>query len=118
MKIEKSEMISQERNPERNFSIGGPSLSKRTRESQVESVHSSTTKGRRQGPTMTPGFSRGISTRQGERLECPHCQKYNSGTCKWITWGCFRCGSINHLIVNCLQGFGIPINPQGSNIGG
>ena len=64
MKIEKSEMMNQERNPEINFSRGGPSSGKRTRESQVESVHSSATRGRRQGITMTPGFGRGTSTRQ------------------------------------------------------
>ena len=45
--LEKSEIMSQERNPERKFSRGGPSSSKRTRGSQVESVHSSTTRGRR-----------------------------------------------------------------------
>ena len=55
MKIEKSEMMSQERNPERKFSKGSSSSGKRSRESQVESVHSSATRGRRQGPTMTSG---------------------------------------------------------------
>ena len=53
MKIEKSKMMSRERNLERKSSIGGFSSSKRTRESQVESVHGSITRGRRQGPTMT-----------------------------------------------------------------
>ena len=62
MKIEKSKMMSQERNPGRKFSRGGPSLGKRTRESQVELVHSSTTRGRRQGSTMTPSSDRGTST--------------------------------------------------------
>ena len=55
MKIEKSEMMSQERKSKRRFSKGSPSSSKRPRESQVESVHSSATGGRRQGPTMTSG---------------------------------------------------------------
>ena len=89
IKIEKSEMMSQERNPKRKFSRGGPSSCKRTRESQVELVYISTTRGRRQGPTMTPGFSRGISTRQGERIECLHCYKNHLGTCRRITEGCF-----------------------------
>ena len=32
-------------------------------------------------------------------------------------WGCFRCGSTNHLIANCPQGSGISRNPQGSSRG-
>ena len=47
MKIEKSEMKSQERNRERKFSRGGSFSGKRTRESQVDSVHGSATRGRR-----------------------------------------------------------------------
>ena len=53
MKIEKSEVKSQERNRERMFSRGGSSFGKRTREYQVDSVQGSATRGRRQGPTMT-----------------------------------------------------------------
>ena len=64
MKIKKSEMMSQERKSEIKFSRGSSSSGKRTRESQVESVHSSVTRGRRQGLTMTPGFGRGISIGQ------------------------------------------------------
>ena len=89
MKIKKYEMMIREINPKRKFSRGGPSSGKRARESQVESVHNSATKGRRQRPTMTPGSGMGTSTRQGERLECPHCHKYHSGTCRRITRGCF-----------------------------
>ena len=62
MKIEKSEMKSKEINQERKFSRGGSSSGKRTRESQVDSVHGLATRGRRQGPTMTQGSSKGIST--------------------------------------------------------
>ena len=80
MKIEKSEMMSQERKTERKFTRGGPSSGKRTGESQIESVHNYATRSKRQGPTMTLGFSRGTSTRQGERLECLHCHKYHYGT--------------------------------------
>ena len=47
MKIEKFEMMSQERNLERKSFTGGSSSGKRTRESQVESVQGSTTRGRR-----------------------------------------------------------------------
>ena len=59
MKIEKFEIMSQERNPEITFSRGGPSSGKRARECQVELVHGYATRGRRQGPTMTPSSSRG-----------------------------------------------------------
>ena len=75
MRIEKSEMKSQERNRERKFSRGSSSSDKRTRESQVDSTHGSTTRGRRQGPAMTQGSGRGISTKQNEKLECPHYHK-------------------------------------------
>ena len=101
MKIEKSEIMSQERNPERKFSKGSSSSGKRSRESQVESVHSSATRGRRQRPIMTSGSGRGNSTRQEERIKCPHCHKHHPSTCKRITVGCFQCGSTYHLIVNC-----------------
>ena len=53
MKIEKFEIKNQERNRERKFSRGSSSSGKRARESQVESVQGSATRGRRQGPTMT-----------------------------------------------------------------
>ena len=69
MKIEKSEMMSQERKSERKFSKGSSSSGKRTRESQVKSVHSSASRGIKQGPTMTPGSGRGISIGQEERIE-------------------------------------------------
>ena len=53
MKIEKLEMKSRERNRKRRFFRGGSYSGKRTRESQVDSVQGSTTRGRRQGSTMT-----------------------------------------------------------------
>ena len=89
MKIEKSEMMSRERNLERKSSRGGPSSSKRTRDSQVKSVHSAATRERWQGPTMASGSDRGTSTGQGEKIECPHCHKYHASTCKWLPEGCF-----------------------------
>ena len=115
MKIEKSEMKNQERNRERKFYKGGSSSDKRTREFQVDSVRGYAIRGRRQGLTMTQGSGRGISTRQEERPECLHCHKNHAGICRWITRDCFRCGSTNHLIENCLQGLMIYRNPQGSS---
>ena len=118
MKIEKSEMMSWERNLERKSSRGGSSSGKRTRESQVESVHGSATRGRRQGLTMTQGSSRGTSTGQDGRPECSHCHKNHYGTSRQVTEGCFRCGSTDHLIANCPRGYGRSRNPQGSSRGG
>ena len=60
MKIEKSEIKNQERNQERKFSSGGSSSGKRSRESQVDLVHGSVTRGKRQGPTKTHGSGRGM----------------------------------------------------------
>ena len=111
-------MKNHERNRERMFSRGGSSSSKRTRESQVDSVHGSVTRGMRQGPIMTQGYGRGISTRKDERLEFPHCHKYHVGICRRVIGGCFRCGRMDHLIENCSQGSRISRNPQGSSRGG
>ena len=74
-------MKSQERKKEKKFSRGGSSLGKRPRESQDDSVQGSTTRGRRQGPTMTQGFDRGTSTGQEERSTCPHCYRNHYGLC-------------------------------------
>ena len=63
IKNEKSEMKSQERKKEKKFSRGGSSSGKRPRELQVDSVQGLTTRGRRQGPTMTQ--SSGLSTSIG-----------------------------------------------------
>ena len=112
MKIEKSEMKNQERNREMKFSRGGSSSGKRTRESQVDSLHGLATRGKRQGPTVTQGSGRGISTGQEKRPKCPHCHKNHYGTCRPVTGGCFRCGSIDHFIVNCPRGYGSSRNPQ------
>ena len=53
IRIEKSEMKSQERKKEKKFLRGGSSLGKRPRQSQVDLVQGSATRGRRQGPTLT-----------------------------------------------------------------
>ena len=118
IKIEKSEMNSQERKKEKKFSRGGPSSGKRPRESQVNSVQGSATRGRRQGPTMTQSSGRGISTGQEEKHVFPHCHNYHSGICRRVTGGCFRCGSTDHVIANCSRGLGSSRNPQGSGRGG
>ena len=83
MRVEKPKMISRERNHKKGFSKGGPSIGKRTREYQVESAHSSVTKGRRLGLTTTSGTYRRISIEQGEILECTHWHKRHSGNCRW-----------------------------------
>ena len=62
IKIEKSEMKSQERKKDKNFSRGGSSSGKRPRESQVDLIQGSSTRGGRQGPTMTQGSGQGTST--------------------------------------------------------
>ena len=64
---------------------------------------------------MTSGSGRGTSPGQEEKIECPHCHKHHSSTCKQITRGCFRYGSTYHLIVNCLRGSRSYRNPQGSS---
>ena len=50
IKIKKSEMKTQERKKEKKFSREGSSSRKKPRESQVDSVQGSATRGRRQGP--------------------------------------------------------------------
>ena len=118
MKIEKSKMKSQKRKSYRKFSRYSSSSDKKARESQVESVHGSTIRGKRQGPTMTQGSGRGTSTGQEGRPECPHYHKCHLGIYRRVTGGCFRCGSTDHLMANCPQGSGISMTPQGSSIGG
>ena len=76
MKVEKSEASSRERFQKRKLSRRASSSSgKRARESQTESVHSSATKGKRQGNTVVPSTGRGASAEPGETLECPHCHR-------------------------------------------
>ena len=50
---------------------------------------------------MVPSSGKGVSTGQGEVLECPHCHRRNLGLCRLLTGGCFRCGSTEHLMANC-----------------
>ena len=117
MKVEKSEMSNWERNHKRKFARGGSSSGKRIRESQVELAYSSAARTRRQEPTIAPSSNRGTSTEQGEISECPHFHKWHSGICRWLTRGCFRCGSINRLLANCSRESREFRNPQGSGRG-
>ena len=82
-------MKSQERNKEKKFSRRGSSSGKRPRESQVDLVQGSATRGRRQGPTMTQGSGRGTSTKQEERPTCPHFYRNHYGLCRRVTGGVF-----------------------------
>ena len=100
MKVEKPESSNQERSQKKEFSRGGSSSSKRVRELQVDSVHCLVTRGRRQGPNVAPSSSKGMTSGQGESLECPHCHKWHSGVCRILTGGCFRCGSTEHFLAN------------------
>ena len=118
MKVEKSEMNNRERNQKRKFVKGGSSLGKRIRESQAESVYSSATRGKRQGPTVAPSSSRGTSTEQGEIPECSHFHKRHSCICRRLIGGCFGCGSTDHLLANCPRESREIRNPQGSGRGG
>ena len=94
MKVERFEASSRERFQKKRFSRG-PSFSSGTRvtKSQVELVHNSTTRGRRQGPSIAPSTGRGASTGPGETPECPHCHRRHLGVCRLLTRGCFKCGS-------------------------
>ena len=94
MKVEKSKASSRERFQKKMLSRGASSSSgKRARESQIELVHSSATRGRRQGNTVVPSTGRGALAGLGETLECSHCHQRHLGVCRLLTGGCFRCGS-------------------------
>ena len=76
MKVEKSEASSRERFQKRVLSReASSSLGKRARESQTKSVHSSSTRGRKQGNTGVPSIGKGASAGPGEAPECPHCHR-------------------------------------------
>ena len=66
MKVEKPESSNQERSQKKAFSRGGSSSGKRVRELQVDSVHGSATRGRRQWPNVAPSSSKGMASEQGE----------------------------------------------------
>ena len=86
MKVKKSKASNRERFQKRKLPRGASaSLGKRARESQTRSVHSSVTRGRRQGNTVVPSTGRGASVGLGETLECPHCHRRHLGVCRLLT---------------------------------
>ena len=66
---------------------------------------------------MAPSSGRSVSTGQGEVSECPHCHRRHLGVCRLLPGGCFRCGSTEHLIVNCPRELGDNRSLQGSGRG-
>ena len=102
MKVERLETSIKVRFQKKKFSRGASSSSgKRAREPPVQSEYSSATRGRRQRPNVARSTGRGASVRQGEIPECPHCHRRHLGVCRIVTGGCFRCGSLEHLIAQC-----------------
>ena len=95
MKVERLETSSKERSQKKKFSRGASSSSrKRARKSQAQSEYSSAI----QGSNVAPSTGRGASVGQGEIPECPHCHRRHLEVCRLVTRGCFRCGSLEHLI--------------------
>ena len=118
MKVEKSEASNRERFQKRKLSRGAYSSSgKRVRESQTESVHSSATRGRRQGNIVVPSTGRGASGGLRETPECPHFHRRHLGVCRLLKGGCFRCGSTEHCMENCPKESMDNRNPQSNNRG-
>ena len=66
---------------------------------------------------MVPSSGRGVSTGQGEVLECPHCHRRHLGMSRLLTRGCFRCRSTEHLIENYPRESGDNRSLQGSGRG-
>ena len=118
MKVEKYEASSRERFQKRKLYRGASSSSgKRAKESQIESIHSSGTRGRRQGNIVIHSTGRGASTGLRETLECPHCHRRHLGVCRLLTGGCFKCGSIEHFMANCPKESRDNRNPQSNSRG-
>ena len=118
MKVEKSKVSNRERYQKRKLSIVDSSSSgKRARESQTESLHSSATRGRRQGNTVVPNTGSFASAGQGEAPKCPHFYRRQLGVCRLLIGGCFRCGSTDHFMVNCPRESGDNRSMQGSGRG-
>ena len=118
MKVERLETSSKEKSQKKKFSKGSSSSSsKRARDVQSESVQGSAIRGRRQGIIVVSSAGRGASVGQGEIPECTHCHRRHSGVCRLLTGGCFRCGSLEHLIVQCPRESGDNRSQQGSGRG-
>ena len=118
MKVKKLETSSKENFQKKKFSRGALSSSgKRARESPTQSEYSSATRGRRQRFNVAHSTGRGVSVRQGEIPECPHCHKRHLGVCRIVTGGCFRCGSLEHLKAQCPRELGDNRSQQESGRG-
>ena len=118
MKVEKSKANSREIFQKRKISKGASSSSgKRAKELQIESIHSSATRGRRQGNTVVPSTSRGALAGPGETPECPHCHRRHLRVCRLLTEGCFRCGSTEHFMENYPKESRDNRNPWSNNRG-
>ena len=99
MKVERLETSSKEKSQKKKFSKEASSSSgKRARDVQAESKQGLATRGRRHGSTTVSSAGRGASVGQGEIPECTHYHRRHSGVCRLLTGGCFRCGSLEHLI--------------------
>ena len=66
---------------------------------------------------MIQGSSKGTSTRQDERPKCLYYHKNIMVLADEKMGVFFICGSTDHLIANCPQGFRSSRNPQGSSRG-
>ena len=118
MKVERLETSSKERFQKNKFSKGASSSSgKRARESPAQSEYSSATRGRRQRSNVARSTGSGASVRQGEIPECPHCHRRHLGVCRILIGGCFRCGSLEHVIAQCPRESGDNRSQQGSSRG-
>ena len=118
MKVERLETSKKEKSQKKKFSKGASSSScKRGRDVQAESVQGLATRGRRQGDTIVSSSGRGASIGKGEIPEYTHCHKRHSGICRLVTGGCFRCGSLEHLISQCPRESGDNRSQQGSGRG-
>ena len=118
MKVERPKTSSKERSQKKKFSRGASSSSgKRARETPTQSEYSSATRGRRQRSNVAPSTGRGASVRQGEIPECPNFHRRHLGVCRLVTGGCFRCGSLEHLIAQCPRELGDNRSEQGSGRG-
>ena len=107
MKVERLETSSKEKSQKKKFSKGASSFSgKRARDVQVASVQGPATRGRRQGGTVVSSVGRGALVGHGEIPECTHCHRRHSGVYRLLTRGCFRCGSLEHLIAQCPRELG------------
>ena len=118
LKVERLETSSKQKSQNKKFSKGASSSSsKRTMDVQSESVQGSANRGRRQGGTTVSSEGRGASVGQGEISECTHYHRRHSGACRLLTRGCFRCGSLEHLIAQCPRESGDNRSQQGSDRG-